>query len=113
MALVEVTFPSYSLKRSVTFKAFIPNDKEFIPGKITPFGKDKMKTLYLLHGYTGDCNDYILHSNIAFLSGLYNLAVILPNGENSFYLEDLEKGENYSEFIGNEHLEPSLKWLLS
>lgn len=102
MSIVEVTFPSYTLRRSVTFKALIPNEGGYTPGKAGEFSKEKRKTLYLLHGYTGDCNDYIMNSNISFLAGINNLAVIFPSGENSFYLEDIDKGEDFSRFIGEE-----------
>lgn len=105
MALVEVTFPSYTLKRSVSFKALIPTDKNFMPGQDTEFQKENCKTLYMLHGYTGDSNDYLLGTNIWEFSRKYNIAVIFPSGENSFYLEDEEKGEDYSTFVGKELVE--------
>lgn len=102
MSLAEITFMSGCLKRMVTFKALIPNERGFLPGEERSFSTEKHKTLYLLHGYSGDCSDYLMNTNISFLSAANNLAVIFPSGENSFYLEDADKGEDYSRFIGEE-----------
>lgn len=102
MALVNVTFPSCSLRRSVSINALIPNEINFMPGQEPEFIKEPMRTLYMLHGYSGDSNDYLLFSNIFELCRLYNIAVIFPAGENSFYLDDEDKGEFYSRFIGSE-----------
>ena len=53
MADISIDFFSNSLMRSVTFKMFIPNDfRADIPREETEYSKRKMKTLFLLHGYT-------------------------------------------------------------
>lgn len=102
MALATITFPSCSLRRSVSFKAVIPNELNFMPGSKPDFVKEPMRTLYMLHGYSGDCNDYLLFTTLFDLCRTYNLAVIFPSGENSFYLDDEDKGEMFGEYIGKE-----------
>jgi len=102
MAVIEVTFPSSNLGRAVTFSALVPVDRNFMPGKGQVFESGKFKTLYLLHGYTGTHNDFLINTDIARMSAEYNLAVIFPSGENSFYLEDEELGFSHSKFIGEE-----------
>ncbi|NLI60114.1 MAG: acetylesterase [Clostridiales bacterium] len=101
MALLQVSFFSNKLKRNVNFNALIPIDGT----EITEQGRRKakpFKSLYLLHGYAGHHNDWLWGSRIKELSSKYNIAVFMPSGENNFYLDDVDKGELYGEFIGKE-----------
>ncbi len=103
MAVVDVDFISYTLKRQVHFKALIPTDNFYRPDRPeTEFQTNPARTLYLLHGYTGCCNDFLYGSSIFQLAIQHNMAVIMPNGENAFYLEDWEKNEDFSKFVGKE-----------
>ncbi len=104
MAFLQVNFYSKALKKLVAFNALIPMEDVEVDGKLEGL-KGSMKALYLLHGYTGNYQDWICGSNIQELSFKYNTAVFMPSGENSFYLDDTEKGELYGEFIGNELVE--------
>lgn len=96
MAFAKVDFFSQSLKRVTTFYALIPNDSPDLKNN-GPF-----KTLYLLHGYSGGNADWLLNSAISDLSNRYNLAVIMPSGENSFYLDSKGTGKAYGQFTGCE-----------
>lgn len=103
MAVVDVNFISYALKRQVSFKALIPTDNLFRPDRPeTEFQTNPARTLYLLHGYTGCSNDFLYGSSIFQLAIQHNMAVIMPNGENAFYLEDREKNEDFSKYVGKE-----------
>ncbi len=99
MALIQVNFFSRTLLRTVDFVAVIPSDKwtEGKPVKPKPF-----KTLYLLHGLFGDKNDWVNNTRIKRWAEERNLAVIMPSGENRFYLNMEKTGEAYSDFIGKE-----------
>lgn len=105
MAIVKVRFQSLYLKRSVSFSAIIPTIKKEDSVEDTAGQSSAFKTLYMLHGYSGDCNDYLSGPEMQELSVEYNLACIFPSGENSFYLEDIDKGEDFSSFIGKELIE--------
>jgi S-formylglutathione hydrolase FrmB len=72
-----------------------------IPG-LTIMPRPPMKTVYLLHGFQGIGSDWAYGTRIQELSMRYNFAIILPSGENSFYLDDVEKGELFGEFVGRE-----------
>lgn len=104
MAILEINFYSKMLKRSTTILAILPVDR---PDR--NFQKDvdseNLKTLYLLHGYAGNYMDWLWGARIVELSMRYNVAVFLPSGENSFYLDDEEKEEYFGEFVGNEIIE--------
>jgi len=102
MAIIEVNFISECLMRTVTFNAIIPADK-FGPG---PKKEQKpFKTLYLLHGIFGNYTDWVNGTRIQAWAEANDLAVIMPSGENRFYLDDEHSGELYGEFIGKELVE--------
>jgi len=99
MALASIDFFSNCLQRCVTFKAVIPIDAN---RKDNPNYNRTMKTLVLLHGYSAMCPDWIWNSQVIEISNRYNICVILPSGENSFYLDGKETGRQYATFIGEE-----------
>ena len=102
MALFSVDFYSKSLFRPVNFKLFVPND---VPPEMkmgNTYYERPTKILVLLHGYNGGNLDWALYSNASEISSKYNLAVILPSGENSFYLDSEATGHKYATFVGQE-----------
>ncbi len=103
MAIIEVNFISKYLMRVVTFNAIIPVDK-FGPQAENAEQKP-LKTLYLLHGIFGNYTDWVNGTRIQAWAEANDLAVIMPSGENRFYLDDEKSGELYGEFIGKELVE--------
>lgn len=103
MAIIEVNFISKCLMRTVTFNAIIPVDK-FGPQAENAEQKP-LKTLYLLHGIFGNYTDWVNGTRIQAWAEANDLAVIMPSGENHFYLDDEKSGELYGEFIGKELVE--------
>ena len=103
MAIIEVNFTSKCLMRTVTFNAIIPVDK-FGPQAENAEQKP-LKTLYLLHGIFGNYTDWVNGTRIQAWAEANDLAVIMPSGENRFYLDDEKSGELYGEFIGKELVE--------
>ncbi|HEY8363160.1 MAG TPA: alpha/beta hydrolase-fold protein [Tissierellaceae bacterium] len=104
MALLQVNFASKTLRKIVVFCATIPLDTIEEPMEERQERKP-LKAVYLLHGYTGHYMDWVWGSRIVELSQKYNIAVFMPSGENSFYLDDEDKGEFFGEFIGKELVE--------
>ena len=103
MATLTTTFQSEALKRKVTFSAIIPTPTKSLydyetKAEAEPEG---LKTLYLLNGWNGNHEDWIQNSTIIKLADQYNLAVIMPSGDNSFYVDHVE-GSDYGRFIGEE-----------
>lgn len=98
MALFQVNMFSASLKRNISFNAILPVDPMFSPAsEVKP-----LKTMYLLHGYTGSCNSWLTELNLSEISFKNNLAIILPSGENHFYIDDLKSRTMYGEYLGKE-----------
>ncbi|PNR94032.1 acetyl esterase [Petrotoga sp. HWH.PT.55.6.1] len=104
MALLEVNFMSKSLMRKVPIMVVLPVDKlNFsITSEIVDNGNNPFKTLYLLHGGFGNYTSWVSETRIQRLAEGKNLAVVMPSGDNSFYLDQPETGNFYGEFIGKE-----------
>ena len=100
MALIQMTMTSFCLKRSVQVNAYIPCDPMLMPGMVPDAGP--WKTIYLLHGFVGDATHWLGFDKIGEISQMYNVAVIMPNGENHFYVDSPIRGDRYGEFIGRE-----------
>lgn len=101
MAFMQVNFMSKCLMRTVTINAIVPVDKLTFPG-MPVREKKPFKTLYLLHGIFGNYTDWINGTRIQAWAEEQNLAVIMPSGENRFYVDNEATGDMYGEFIGNE-----------
>ncbi|WP_446455883.1 alpha/beta hydrolase-fold protein [Tuanshanicoccus lijuaniae] len=71
---------------------------------IIPKSTTLLKTLYLLHGWSGNHDDWIKHASIVELAKKYHIAIILPNGENSFYT-DFSEAESYGKMVAEDLLE--------
>lgn len=85
--------------RTVTVNVLLPTDNTALPEEpeSTPY-----KTLYLLHGILGNYTDWINGTNIQRWSDEKNIAVVMPSGENMFYLDQEKSHAMYGEFIGEE-----------
>ena len=104
MALIHVDFYSQMLSGQADFYAVIPNDVPPFMGEQNPHYKRPAKVMVLLHGYSGNAADWVTGSRIRELSQEYNLAVLMPNGRNSFYIDRESTGEKYASYVGQELL---------
>jgi len=97
MALIQMQFLSTALKRTVPVTVILPVDNTAFADK-----KTKFPTLYLLHGLLGDHNDWVVNTRIRKWAEERGLAVVMPSGDNSFYVDQLLPNQEYGEFIGRE-----------
>ena len=108
MALIHVNFFSSALKRTVPMTVILPVDRIFRDSepqtKATP-----CKTLYLLHGLLGNCTDWTSNTRIQQWAEARNLAVVMPSGDNSFYIDQPTPNNDYGDFIGRELVEITRK----
>lgn len=94
--MAELTIKLYSnaLKRSVSFDMCIPDpinaDDEY--------ADRPMKTLFLLHGYNSSATNWVPQH----LAEKYKFAVVMPTGNNSFWLDGVATGHNYGTFLCEE-----------
>lgn len=104
MAILNIEIFSPSLCRPADFYVLMPNDLPAEMQKKNPHCNRPTKTLILLHGYTGNNRDWLIRSPIQELSVKYNLAVVLPSGENSFYVDAKATGHWYQSLIAKDIL---------
>ncbi|MBS4193613.1 alpha/beta hydrolase [Lederbergia citri] len=108
MALLQVNFMSKSLARTVPMNVILPVDKMTFPG--TQVREDKpYKTLYLLHGVFGNYTDWVTGTNIQRWAEEKDLVVVMPSGDNMFYVDNPGVNNFYGEFIGKELVEITRK----
>lgn len=95
---------SESLLRTVNVNVILPADKIVMPDKQGSVIKevDKYKTLYLLHGIFGSQVDWINGTNIQRWAEEKDLAVVMPAGDNAFYIDNETTHNYYGRFIGEE-----------
>ncbi|HEY9188630.1 MAG TPA: alpha/beta hydrolase family protein [Ignavibacteria bacterium] len=84
---------SQSLKSYSKFNVILPpnyylnTDERFI-------------VIYLLHGYTGDFNDWVSRTNVAKYATNYNFIIVTPDAKNSWYVNAInKKNSNYEDYI--------------
>lgn len=105
MALIQTNFYSAALRKIVTFHIILPNDAGADKTAGNRHYERPMKTLYLLHGFGGNSADWIQGSIVNELAIDYNIAVVMPSGENSFYLNGRGTGSAYETYTGVELVE--------
>ena len=102
MAYFQIDFFSASLMRNVGVQVILPNDQPPFMTANNAHYQRPVKTLYLFHGYTANGREWTLNSPINLLAAKYNLAVVMPNIENSFYLDRPITGQAYGTYVGKE-----------
>ena len=101
MAFIQINMMSESLMRTINVNAIIPVDKISFRKEEERKAK-KFKTLYLLHGVFGSQVDWINGTNIQRWAEEKDLAVIMPAGENRFYIDQPKTHDYYGKLIGEE-----------
>lgn len=102
MSNLHVEHHALSLSRLTSFRLIFP-DK--LPPQLTagnPHYDRPAKTLFLLHGYSGSSTDWLYHTPAANLAVKYNLAVVFPDGDVSFYVDGAATGRAYGTYVGVE-----------
>ncbi len=101
MALIQMSYLSKALFRTVPVNVILPVDKISIPGGNYE-DRAPYKTLYLLHGLIGSYIDWVSGTRIQRFAEENNLAVVMPSGDNSFYVDSTIPNNDYGTFIGEE-----------
>lgn len=102
MATGNLRFYSLSQMGLVHISYVIPNDvPPMMVGENLHYQRP-MKTLYLLHGFSGNENDWLYTGIAEEIAGTYNMAVIMITTGNNFYLDRKATGCQYGTFAGQE-----------
>ena len=104
MALLQVNYVSRALMRTVTLHVVLPVDK--FASEHTPYRPARaFPTLYLLHGLLGNYTDWVTGTRVQRWAEARDLAVVMPSGDNHFYVDQPGTHDLYGEFIGRELVE--------
>lgn len=95
MSQLTIRYFSRCLVRHTTFQMVLPNT---YPDEETEYGKRPRKVIFLLHGWTGDAGNWIPED----LAEKYNFAIVIPSGENGFWLNGISTGHRFQSLIGEE-----------
>lgn len=101
MAVKRISFFSDCLRRRVEYHVAMPEDCAGETAEAAEKRK-QLKILVFLHGYCEMGIDFLEKTDIEQLAHKYRLCVILPNGENSFYLDGKATGRQYGTYVGVE-----------
>ncbi len=100
MALMHVHYYSEALNVQTTVDVILPEPRQGIG--VEAAGDDQLpKVLYLLHGYSDDHTIWQRRTSIERYAAAYNLAVIMPGVNHSFYCNEAY-GERYWDFVAEE-----------
>jgi len=108
LAILQVVFMSKSLMRNVPMQVILPVDKIPSPGQ-SAVERGPFKTLYLLHGIFGSCMSWLAESRIKRWAEEKNIAVVMPSGDNGFYVDQARSYNLHGEFVGKELVEMTRK----
>ena len=97
---------SKSMRMTTHLNVILPDRS----GDADPLGDNELHTLYLLHGLTANCSEWVRFSNIEYLAKKYNVAVIMPEVERSFYT-DMAGGIRYFSYLTEDLPEFVGSWL--
>ena len=98
MALFQIqNLRSNEIHRKVSVNVLLPIDShgEHHSGEC-------FRTLYLFHGVTDNNMAWLLNTRLYELAEKYNLCVVLPSGENSFYMNREDRFECWENFFCEE-----------
>ncbi|MBO5623876.1 MAG: acetylesterase [Butyrivibrio sp.] len=102
MATGRLRYYSQAQMGQVNISFVIPNDiPPMLMGDNENY-KRPMKTLYLLHGFSGNESDWEYNGVAEDIAAMYNMAVIMITAGNNFYLDRAATGCQYQTFAGEE-----------
>ena len=85
---------SAALNRTMKYRVLLPED---YATSGVPY-----HALYLLHGLTGDYLDWSTRTQLARLAHDVPLVIVMPDGENSWYVNAADKGPRFEDYIADD-----------
>ena len=97
---------SKSMKMTTHVNIILPDEST----DADPLGGNELYTLYLLHGLTANGSEWARFSNIEYLAKKYNVAIIMPTVDRSFYT-DMAGGIRYFSYLTEDLPDFVSSWL--
>ena len=96
---IRATVKSKMLMRATDVHVFLPFHDGY-PDTKTPF-----RTLYFLPGYSANAEEIATCLPMRQMSAKYGIAIVIPDGENSFYSDHPERATMHGRFVEEELVE--------
>ncbi|WP_407424136.1 alpha/beta hydrolase [Methanobrevibacter sp.] len=94
-----------SLQRRTSISVILPSDNLHFLQDREEIVPQPYKTLYLLHGLYGSDDIFLANTSIQKFAEDSGIAIVIPCGENSFYVDHERSHRLYGEFVGQELLD--------
>ena len=94
-----------SLQRRTSISIILPADNIHFLEDREDIVPQPYKTLYLLHGLYGSDDIFLANTSIQKFAEDHGIAVVIPCGENSFYVDNEKAHTFYGEYVGQELLD--------
>ena len=101
MAIIHMSYFSICLMRNVHLTAVLPYDKATLSDNQYTV-KGPFPTLYMLHGVSGNDTSLLYGSLISRYAMENHIAVIMPEGDNRYYVNCEQTGERFGDAVGQE-----------
>ena len=105
MAIFSGSIHSSSLKMTTKLNIIFPDRSN----DVDPVIEGKAKVLYLLHGLSGNADEWLRFSKIEYYAKKYNFIIIMPEVNRSFYCNS-KYNLNYFDYIADELPQICAKW---
>lgn len=94
-----------SLQRRTSISVILPADNIHFLQDSEEIVPQPYKTLYLLHGLYGSDDIFLANTSIQKFAEDWGIAIVIPCGENSFYVDNENAHAYYGEYVGQELLD--------
>ena len=94
-----------SLQRRTSISVILPSDNIHFLQDTEEIVPQPYRTLYLLHGLYGSDDIFLANTSIQKFAEDNGIAIVIPCGENSFYIDNEKAHAYYGEYVGQELLD--------
>ena len=94
-----------SLQRRTSISVILPADNIHFLQDSEEIVPQPYRTLYLLHGLYGSDDIFLANTYIQKFAEDHGIAIVIPCGENSFYVDNPKAHAYYGEYVGQELLD--------
>ena len=94
-----------SLQRRTSISVILPADNIHFLQDTEEIVPQPYRTLYLLHGLYGSDDIFLANTSIQKFAEDHGIAIVIPCGENSFYVDNKKAHAYYGEYVGQELLD--------
>lgn len=94
-----------SLQRRTSISVILPSDNIHFLQDTEEIVPKPYRTLYLLHGLYGSDDIFLANTSIQKFAEDNGIAIVIPCGDNSFYVDNPKSHAYYGEYVGQELLD--------